>query len=88
MLERITHWIAGSPARLVRSGVAGFIAGTFALLLAALAQLADGLPAWAVPDSSIAFTGAALLVCWGVWAMGSGLRLARERTGVQRDRGR
>lgn len=86
MLDRITHWISGTPARLVRSGVAGFIAGTCALLLAALAQVADGLPSWAAPDSSLAFTAAALLVCWGVWAMGSGLKLARERAGIQRDR--
>jgi hypothetical protein len=86
MLDRITHWIAGSPARLVRSGFAGFVAGTCALLLAALAQVADGLPAWAVPDSSLAFTAAALLVCWGVWAMGSGLKLARERAAPARNR--
>src|SRR3954468_17912826 len=56
MLDKITHSIAGTPARLVRSGLAGFMAGTCALLLAALAQVVDGidgaLPAWAVPDSS------------------------------------
>jgi hypothetical protein len=82
MLDRITHSITGTPARLVRSGLAGFIAGTCALLLAALAQVVDGidgaLPAWAVPDSSLGLTAAALLVCWGVWAMGSGLRVARD----------
>lgn len=82
MLHKMTHWIAGTPARLVRSGVAGFLAGTAALLLVAVAQVtseSDVLPAWVVPDSSTALTAATLLVCWGVWAMGAGLRRTRER---------
>ena len=84
MLDSITFSVAGTPARLVRSGFLGFFAGAVALLLGAMAPVIDvaggALPAW-VPESPLALTAAALLVCWGVWAMGTGLRQARGDRG-------
>lgn len=69
-----------------------FFAGALALLCAAAAQLGSAaapagtalatrypdLPTWFVPETALGFTLAASLVCWGVWAMGAGLRLARH----------
>lgn len=89
MLDWITHRIAGTPARLVRSGLAGFLAGTAALLLVAIVRFAGGagpLPDWAVADSPEALTAATLLVAWGVWAMGAGWRRAQARAVPSRAR--
>ena len=91
MLARLTRSFTHAPARLVRMGIWMFLAGTAALLCAALAQAAGpeqalgmalatrypSLPTWFVPETALGFTVAASLVCWGVWAMGAGLRLAR-----------
>lgn len=92
MLEMLTRSFTRSPGRLVRAGLWMFLAGAAALLCAALAQMAaaqpagqelaarfPSLPTWFVPETASGFTLAATLVCWGVWAMGAGLRLARER---------
>lgn len=91
MLHRLALGFARTPGRLVRAGLWMFLAGALALLCAALAQLAGAgsadtalatrfpsLPTWFVPETALGFTLAASLVCWGVWAMGAGLRLARE----------
>ncbi|TFZ05132.1 hypothetical protein EZ313_00155 [Ramlibacter henchirensis] len=79
--------------RRVQAGLWSFFAGAVALLLGVLANmdakgsaadLADRFPhwpTWVVPESPAGYTAAALLVCWGVWALGSGLRLAREGAG-------
>jgi hypothetical protein len=89
MLEALSRWFLRAPARLVRAGLWMFFAGTAALGCAAAAQLflaapggvlADRFPPWAtwfVPESATGFTAACILVCWGVWAMGAGLRQAR-----------
>ncbi|WBY00674.1 hypothetical protein PE066_14520 [Ramlibacter tataouinensis] len=92
MREMLTRSFARSPARLVRTGLWMFLAGTAALLCAALGQLAapvsagqdlaarfPALPTWFVPETALGFTLSATLVCWGVWAMGAGLRQARSR---------
>ena len=89
MLDTMTQWFAGTPRRLVQAGFSMFLAGACGMFLAVLAQLGgDGmgalaarypdLPTWFVPEGPAGYTTAALMVCWGVWAMGSGLRLARE----------
>ncbi len=92
MFAILSRSFARSPARLVRMGMWMFLAGTAALLCAALAQVAGpeqalgmalatrypSLPTWFVPETALGFTVAATLVCWGVWAMGAGLRLARS----------
>lgn len=82
--------LARAPGRLVKAGLTMFFAGAGALLCAAIAQLAapqaageelaarfPSLPTWFVPESPLGYTAACLLVCWGVWAMGAGLRQAR-----------
>jgi hypothetical protein len=93
MLDTMTQWFAGAPRRLVQAGFSMFLAGGVGMLLAMLARLGGDdvaalalrypdLPTWFVPEGPAGYTVAALMVCWGVWAMGSGLRLAREaRTG-------
>ncbi|WP_332814245.1 hypothetical protein [Ramlibacter sp.] len=91
MFAHLSRALARSPARLVRMGIWMFFAGAIALVCAALAQVAGPeqalglalaarypwLPTWFVPETALGFTVAATLVCWGVWAMGAGLRLAR-----------
>lgn len=92
MIRRLTRPFARSPERLVRTGLWMFFAGALALLCSAVAQVASAgqsgaalaarypsLPTWFVPESAVGFTAAASLVCWGVWAMGAGLRMARDR---------
>lgn len=76
--------------RSVQAGLWMFFAGTIALLSGLLSQLgaqrtpgtlADrfpGWPTWFVPESATGYTAALMMVCWGVWALGRGLRLARE----------
>lgn len=91
MIHRLTRSVARTPGRLVRTGLWMFFAGALALLCAAVAQVAGAgqagaalatrfpsLPTWFVPETALGFTLAASLVCWGVWAMGAGLRLARD----------
>jgi hypothetical protein len=89
MFETLTQWFPATPRRLVQAGFAMFLAGGAAMFLALLARLGAGdlgplaerfpqLPTWFVPESPAGYTVAAMMVCWGVWAMGSGLRLARE----------
>ena len=71
--------------RRVQAGLGMFFAGAAGLLLAAIAQLGtftEALPGpalWLVPHGPAGYTAATLLVVWGVWTMGSGVRLARER---------
>jgi hypothetical protein len=80
--------------RQVQAGLWMFFAGAGALLCALLAQvgaprsaaatLADRFPdwpTWFVPESAAGYTTALLMVCWGVWALGRGLRSAREASG-------
>ncbi len=94
MLHWLTRTFARTPGRLVRTGLWMFFAGALTLLCAALAQVASpepsgavlatrfpSLPTWFVPETALGFTLAASLVCWGVWAMGTGLRLARDGAG-------
>lgn len=92
MLETMTQWLAPTPRRMVQGGLASFFGGTAALLLALLAQLRDDptalladrypdLPTWWVPEGPAGYAAATTMVCWGVWAMGSALRLAREPSG-------
>lgn len=92
MLNTLSQWFLGSPARLAGAGVWMFFAGTGALLCALLAQLllaspdgldplAESLPGWPtffVPETAAGFTIAVTMVCWGVWAMGAGLNAARS----------
>lgn len=85
-----------SPAvrRSVQAGLWMFFSGAALLLCALLAQvgappsaattLADRFPdwpTWFVPESATGYTAALMMVCWGVWALGRGLRIARERSG-------
>ena len=90
LMQLSTPWFARTPRRLVQGGLAMFFSGGFGLLLGGLAQLAPdgsrpalladrfpGWPTWWVPESPAGYTAAAMLVCWGVWSLGSGLRLAR-----------
>jgi hypothetical protein len=83
----LTRCFAASPRRLVRGGLALFFLGTAILLAAVAAQLVPAASAWFVPDGALGYTAAASLVCWGVWAMGAGLRQARaQRTRPPRGR--
>ena len=94
MFETLTQWFPATPRRLVQAGLAMFFAGGAALFLALLAGLGgDGvailgerypdLPTWFVPEGPAGYTLATMMVCWGIWAMGSGLRLARG-AGIRR----
>ena len=81
--------------RQVQAGLWSFFAGAVALLCGLLAQvatpqapaaatLADRFPdwpTWFVPESAAGYTTALMMVCWGVWALGRGLRVAREGSG-------
>jgi len=77
--------------RQVQAGLWMFFAGAIGLLFgmvgqlqtqaSAAATLADRFPhwpTWFVPESPVGYTAALLMVCWGVWSLGRGLRLARE----------
>jgi len=87
MLNKLMQWFLSAPARVVRAGLWMFFAGTVALATAAVAQwgaaagtLAERFPdwpTWVVPETPAGFTAAAMLVCWGVWLLGAGLRQAR-----------
>ena len=90
MLDSMLQWLAPTQRRMVQAGLASFFGGTTALLLALLTQLrgdpsvllADRypqLPTWWVPEGPAGYAIATTMVCWGVWAMGSGLRLPREQ---------
>ena len=81
-----------SVRRRVQAGLWMFFAGAIGLFAGLLAQLDaqrslaerfPDWPTWFVPESPAGFTAAALMVCWGVWALGDALRLARERAGRQ-----
>lgn len=85
MLNTKTQSLPASPRRLVQAGLAAFLTGTVALLLALLAQLREDptvlladrypdLPTWWVPEGPAGYAIATTMVCWGVWAMGSALR--------------
>jgi hypothetical protein len=89
MFQTLTQWFPATPRRLVQAGFAMFFTGGAALFLALLAGLGGSnvgalgdrypdLPTWLVPEGPAGYTTACMMVCWGVWAMGSGLRLARE----------
>jgi hypothetical protein len=90
MLNTMSRWFVGTPSRLVQCGLWAFFAGATGLLLgmigqldeaaeaAALAERFPELPTWFIPEHAPGFTLATLLVCWGVWALGAGLRLARR----------
>jgi hypothetical protein len=78
MHDLINRWFAGTPRRLVRAGLVLFFLGAAFLLAAVAAQLTPAASAWFVPHGALGYTAAASLVCWGVWAMGAGLRLARD----------
>lgn len=95
MLDTMTQWVAGTPRRLVQAGFWIFLAGGAAMFLAVLARLGGDdvaalalrypdLPTWFVPEGPAGYTTATLMVCWGVWAMGAGLRLAREAAAGRR----
>jgi len=95
MFDTLTQWFPATPRRLVQAGLAMFFAGGAAMFLALLARLGgEGLaalgerfpelPTWLVPESPAGYTAAAMMVCWGVWAMGAGLRLAREAGSARR----
>ena len=96
MLNTMSRLFLRTPRRMVQAGLSSFFAGTFALLCAALAEMgrqdapaaADllaerfpALPTWFVPETPTGFTMAAMLVCWGVWAMGAALRQGRDSGG-------
>jgi hypothetical protein len=98
MLNAMSTWFAAAPRRMVQAGLWTFFAGAAALLSGVLAALAlagpgagaatlaeryPALPTWFVPESPIGFTAASMLVCWGVWAMASGLRIARGDAAAQ-----
>ena len=91
MLNNITAATPDAARRRVQAGLWMFFAGAIGLLLGTLAQLGDGRsvpaaladrfpawPTWFVPESPAGYTAAVLMVSWGVWALGSGLRLARQ----------
>lgn len=91
MLNNVSAGAIDAARRRVQAGLWMFFAGAVGLLLAAMARIAEkpasaGLladrfpswPTWFVPETAAGYTAAVMLVCWGVWAMGSGLRLARE----------
>jgi hypothetical protein len=96
MLNTMSRWLAGTPRRMVQGGLSMFFAGGAALFLGLLARLGDSaadamlaerypdLPTWFVPEGPAGYAVAATMVCWGVWAMGSGLRLAREASSRRR----
>lgn len=88
MFDSMLQWLAPTQRRMVQAGLASFFGGTVALLLALLAQLREdptvlladrfpNLPTWWVPEGPAGYAIATTMVCWGVWAMGSGLRLPR-----------
>ncbi|HZY20031.1 MAG TPA: hypothetical protein VFE82_16285 [Ramlibacter sp.] len=87
MLDAITRRLAANPRRLVQCGLWMFFSGSVALLFGALVRWEEVSPgrgpewpavaSWFVPESAAGYTAAATLVCWGVWAMGAGLRQAR-----------
>jgi hypothetical protein len=76
MLNALLCWFSHHPRRLVVLGLWLFFAGALLLLSGALALMA-GVALPGIPASPMGFTAAASLVCWGVWALGSGLRLRR-----------
>lgn len=89
-MQFLTQMVSGSPRRRVQAGLWTFFTGSSGLLLGVLAQLAPGAgrppllaerfpdwPTWWIPEGPAGYTAAALLVCWGVWSLGAGLRLAR-----------
>jgi hypothetical protein len=76
MLNAFSQWFSRNPGRLVSLGLCLFFAGTVLMLGGAIAQMVS-LPWALLPDSPLGFTASASLVCWGVWAMGSGLRQRR-----------
>lgn len=95
MFQTLTQWFPATPRRLVQAGLAMFFTGGVALFLALLAGLGGSqmvalgerypdLPTWLVPESPAGYTAACMMVCWGVWAMASGLRLAREARPARR----
>jgi hypothetical protein len=84
---------APAVRRQVQAGLWTFFAGALALFFglvgqlqlqaqqSAAATLADRFPdwpTWFVPESPAGYTAALMMVCWGVWSLGRGLRLARE----------
>lgn len=76
MLNALLRWFSHDPRRLVVMGLWLFFAGAVLMLAGALTWMA-GLTLPVVPASPLGFTASASLVCWGVWALGSGLRLRR-----------
>jgi hypothetical protein len=74
MLNALTQWFCRSPRRLVLLGLCFFFLGALLMLGGAVAQ-AVAVPLPLVPESAWGFTASASLVCWGVWALGAGLRL-------------
>lgn len=76
MLNAVSNWFCRHPGRLVGLGLGLFFLGAVLMLGAAVAQMASVQLSF-VPDSPLGLTACATLVCWGVWAMGSGLRLRR-----------
>ena len=91
MPDRMSQSFPAAPARMVRAGLWMFFAGAVALFSGAFAELAapasqgagalaerlPDWPTWFVPETAVGFTLSSLLVCWGVWMMGAGLRRAR-----------
>ena len=76
MLNALLQWFCHHPRRLVLLGLWFFFLGTLLMLGGALAQIAA--VEWPlVPQSALGYTACASLVCWGVWALGAGLRLRR-----------
>jgi hypothetical protein len=90
MLNKMSPDVLQAARRRVQAGLWMFFCGAAFLLGGLLTHVADPAsanplagrvpvpPSWLVPDSAAGYTAALLLVCWGVWALGSGLRLARE----------
>lgn len=80
MLNASFQWFRHSPRRLVLLGLWLLFLGTLLMMAGALAQITA--TQWPlVPQSALGFTASATLVCWGVWALGAGIRMGR--TGVQ-----
>jgi len=76
MVHAVSNWFCRRPGHLVWLGLCLFFIGAVLMLGAAVAQMVA--VQWAlVPDSPLGLTACASMVCWGVWAMGSGLRLRR-----------